>query len=154
MGKTLEKVFLEKLNNMPVSEVEVQPPSKGKSKKSRTARTGSAGATGTRKRTIDSQSSHTVTSSNDALSSTTLEHSQPTDSIKPTSNGQNTVSGNAVIATPVAQINNSHVQVLQLLTFSFRIPVYLVAFFHAITATHLLLLCNTCSMPAHLNVYQ
>ena len=118
MGKTLEKVFLEKLNSMPVPEVEVQRPVKGKSKKGKAPpRTGLARST---RKTVDTQSVHTVTSSNDSVETTEFSQELSTDSSQATSNGQSVlpaaIPSNAVtIATaPVAQINNSHMQVCYL----------------------------------------
>ena len=109
MGKTLEKVFLDKLNGMPVPEVDVPRPLKGKAKKGKTpARSGVARAT---RKTVDSQSVHTVTSSNDAIENPPLSQDQPIDPAQPTSNGQSVLPANAISTTPVVQINNSHVQI-------------------------------------------
>ena len=117
MGKTLEKVFLDKLKGMPVPEMEVQRPVKGKAKKGRAPPARSNAARATRK-TVDSQSVHTVTSSNDAIEATEFVQEQSTNSSQPR-NGQSSLPASAMTTAPVAQINNSHVQVMILKNFYF-----------------------------------
>ena len=115
MAQTLEKNFLQKIRDMPGEEVEVQPPSKSKGKKKASK---SVGSTTTRKKNADVppvESVHTVTSSNDdvALPPSGYTTEQQTDVT--TSNGQNIVAStvNTVVSSaPVAQINNSHMQVM------------------------------------------
>ena len=101
---------------MPADEVEVQPPSKAKGKKNRPAK--SAGSTVTRKKNLEAQPVqpvHTVTSSNDdvALPPTSYKPELQTD--LSTTNGQKnsatTTSSVVSAASPVVQINNSHLQV-------------------------------------------
>ena len=114
MGKTLEELFLEKLRGMPVPETEVQRQPKGKNKKSRAARVESGMTRTTRKHNVDAQSVHTVTSSNDDIQNTTFTHdAQPADAPQLPTNGQSEPPSNAIseVSQPVAQINNSHVQV-------------------------------------------
>jgi len=118
MGKTLEKLFLEKLNGMPVPEVEMQRPVKGKAKKGKIpARSGVPRAT---RKTVDSQSVPTVTSSNDTMEKSECLQEQPLVTAQPTSNGQSVLPTIAVSTAPVVQINNSHIQVTYKIQFFFQ----------------------------------
>lgn len=118
MGRALEKLFLEKLNGMPVEEVEV--PTKGKKQKSRVV---PAGATSTRKRTTNSVSTDLdPSSSGDTIQNDTLipepcqvsEKPQlralPTPPL-PTPKMEQIIAAPVILNTSsVTQVNNSHEQ--------------------------------------------
>ena len=107
MARTLEKLFLEKLKDMPVSEVEIDVPTKGKKAKGKAVR---GGGTVTRKRTSDLTINQTVSSSNDTPRGNAIPLEEP-QSLHAPANDESGTAAPTLTASPIVQINNSHAQV-------------------------------------------
>lgn len=102
MAQTLEKMFLQKIREMPKDEFEIQPPAKknakgSKIKKSTTAKSGTV----TRKQTQESQPSNIQPAHSTIESSTSVNHYKSNQVAVVSSNGQKTTN------TPIAEIISS-----------------------------------------------